>query len=326
MPVDKAVVFRSGSEEERAATIDLPEEAAVVADAPEALKDKAAAYREAFALFLLGKGKATFAAGAHISILAAGPRLDSPDQAAVAKLTRRDDRLDLELVYTSATAMGLLLKRNVTWRPLVQVPVDLPAGTYSLTVTWRAVAALPDGKGLDVMPSVSKYDFVVEDGRKESKPVRVNGVDFIVVADGKVTAPPAGGKQPMELGLRIHNASDNPVVVYDTLRLKVTTADGKDLPFGAAADATRKAKEVPLAPGKDLYLSANAQLVRSADGKTLRLNGSDGFGLFWWCEDLKPGKYLVTADYQIDKSPDPAKPFWLGKVKTDPATFEIVGP
>ena len=44
---------------------------------------------------------------------------------------------------------GARLRRNIRWRPMVQVPLALPAGRYTLEVVWRAVDAVPDGKPLD---------------------------------------------------------------------------------------------------------------------------------------------------------------------------------
>ncbi len=58
--------------------------------------------------------------------------------------------------YTSARARGVELRRNVQWRPLVQVPVELSPGQYELQVTWTAVERLPDGKPMPAVKAMTQ--------------------------------------------------------------------------------------------------------------------------------------------------------------------------
>jgi hypothetical protein len=104
----------------------------------------------------------------------------------------------------------------------------------------------------------------------------------------------------------------------------VTLPDGTPLRTGGGADGTRLAQPFTVQPGKDVVIPTNAFLKWTPDGKTLRLNGQDGTGWFWWFEDLKPGRYLLSAEYARKESPDPAKPAWLGKVTTEAVAFEIL--
>ena len=76
--------------------------------------------------------------------------LDGPDKVRPARLARRGTQIELEILYTAVRLQGASLRRNICWRPLVQVPLQLPAGCYRLKVVWRAVAELPDGKPLEV--------------------------------------------------------------------------------------------------------------------------------------------------------------------------------
>lgn len=76
------------------------------------------------------------------AIVSVGPELDSPDKVHIKRLVRRGDAIELEIVHTKADAVD----RNVPWRPLVEVPLTLPEGKYTVTVTWRAVKSIPDGE------------------------------------------------------------------------------------------------------------------------------------------------------------------------------------
>ena len=85
------------------------------------------------------------------SIVSLGPELDSPDKVHIKRLVRRGDAIELEIVHTKADVVD----RNVPWRPLVEAPLTLPEGNYTVTVTWRAVESVPDGEARpDVEPLV----------------------------------------------------------------------------------------------------------------------------------------------------------------------------
>src|SRR5262249_53985846 len=89
------------------------------------------------------QGNPEVRAGSKLNILAEGPLLCAPDdRVAVQGLVRRPGLLELELFYTRAD----LSKARGYWHPMIQIPVDLPPGPYELSVTWRQVDSLPDGK------------------------------------------------------------------------------------------------------------------------------------------------------------------------------------
>src|SRR5262249_47098163 len=50
----------------------------------------------------------------------------------------------------------------------------------------------------------------------------------------------------------------------------------------------------------------------------------DDTGWFWWC-DLKPGRYLLSAEYDPERDPRPAQPAWGRKVHTEAVAFEVLG-
>ncbi len=140
--------------------------------------------------------------------------------------------------------------------------------------------------------------------------------------------PAVGDERPVDLGLRITNISDKPLTFYNVARLRVTTADGKELPgkFAPAIYARLAPQTIAVDPDKDLTPFFDASLQWTPDGKKLQLNITDYSGNHLSYEDVKPGKYLLTAEYGMGKSSDPTIPFWTGTVKTGPVDFEIVGP
>jgi hypothetical protein len=144
MSLEKSVVHRPARAADRERFDALGEGAVVVRVLPDTLAELAETFSTAAAR------QAAFRAGSPTWLLAAGPVLDGPDAVLPFRLNRRDDRLDLEIRHTSVRASGVPLRRNIRWRPLVQVPLELPPGNYRVTITWRAVAALPDGEALDV--------------------------------------------------------------------------------------------------------------------------------------------------------------------------------
>src|SRR5262249_8846742 len=107
-----------------------------------------------------------------------------------------------------------------------------------------------------------------------------------------------------------------------------TLPDGTRLRRDGGTDLESRMTPYTVEPGKDLALPGNAFLQWTDDGKALVLHGQEntGFycGLYWSFEGLKPGKYLVSAEYTLANSPDPAQPAWVGKVRTPPVEFEVL--
>ncbi|HVS37510.1 MAG TPA: sigma-70 family RNA polymerase sigma factor, partial [Gemmataceae bacterium] len=232
MPIDMAVVYHVGPAQGHYQTADTPEGAALVADRPEGLDDNLQLYFAAFEKGTL-RSRPVPPVGPNLAILAVGPVLHSGeaprsgDEAAAVSLKRHGEELHLEMAY----AEGRIAGKAVPWRPLVQVPVDLAPGSYRLTVTWQARKSLPDGEALrDVAPNRFRGSVVVAEDRQQSKPVRVNGAEFRAFVQARIDAPAVGDERPVDLGLRVADVSDKPLIFPRYPGLKLTTADGKDVP------------------------------------------------------------------------------------------------
>ncbi len=97
-------------------------------------------------------------------ILTPGPVLDGPDKVLVRSVVLRESQVHVEIVHTAVRLQDVPLRRNVRWRPVVEVPLKLPAGRFQIKVTWRAVDGLPDGKPLGPPPASSTLEVEVQPG------------------------------------------------------------------------------------------------------------------------------------------------------------------
>ncbi len=242
-----------------------------------------------------------------------------------------------------------LPKPNAPWRPLVQVPIELNAGRYTLTVPWQVhFHVTPAGFAQNEITITAGQDFAVTSGgRKESKPTRVNGAEFTAFATAQWVAPARGATQDVELGLRVTNISDKEedfsltnldaaslaLPTQDALQwrgaasLALSREDGEILPCRYDCSGSSPAGYASLGAGKDATVPYwtvpyNGRLAWSDDAKTMRLSGTDDSRSHWWFDGLRPGKYLLTVEYENTK----AGAYWQGKVKTEPVDFEIVSP
>jgi hypothetical protein len=161
----------------------------------------------------------------------------------------------------------------------------------------------------------------------ESDKATVADVEFQAVTDAVWTLPAPGKKVPMRLELRITNRSGSPLRfhLFDTLMVRLRSADGRDLHCEAARDATSRGKEwsPPVAAQATFVLPVPAELERRPDG-TLRLSGPDGFGGEWWFDGLRPGRYALRIAYGNDRPrTDAGEPLWAGRVETSAVAVEI---
>ena len=157
MSLEGAVVHRPPHVTDRRAFAALAEAVIVLGNPPAEPSQLAKAFAEAAAT---GRTKLNVSPPVHL--LATGPILDGPDRVLPRRLVRRGDQLDLEILHTAVRLQDVPLRRNIIWRPMVRVPLQLPAGSYRLKVTWRAVAALPDGEPLKSPPRVRTVRFTVQ--------------------------------------------------------------------------------------------------------------------------------------------------------------------
>jgi RNA polymerase sigma factor (sigma-70 family) len=202
------------------------------------------------------------------------------------------------------------------------------AGIYRLHISF--------GKATSNVLTVKVVGKNVRDTTAESKAVRVNGVDCSAFVDKQVRVPAVGTIWPatktdpwLDLGLRVANASDKPIVIYDKLiRYSVSLPDGTPLRMAGGTDEGSRMNPWTIEPGKEMALLGHSFLQWTPEGKTLALYGQENTdfyrGVYWSFEGLKPGKYLLSAEYTLTKSPDPAKPVWLGTVKTHAVEFEVI--
>jgi hypothetical protein len=143
LPLDKAVVHRPPYVTHREAFEKLPEAAVMVQTAPAAPLDLAQCFIEAAAR------KDAFRGPSPAILLATGPMLDGPDKVLPRRLVREGDHITLEVAHTAVRTTGARLMRNIIWRPMVRVPLELPVGRYEIKVIWQPVSAIPDGKNLE---------------------------------------------------------------------------------------------------------------------------------------------------------------------------------
>ena len=122
--------------------LNLPVGVAMVAEPESDLHALASAYRSA-----LNHQSAPPSANAKRSIVAAGPLLDSPDEVQIQECRREGDVITLRIIHTSARLRGAGLRRNIPFRPLVELPVAA-GGRYVVEVGWQAMESLPNGKRL----------------------------------------------------------------------------------------------------------------------------------------------------------------------------------
>jgi RNA polymerase sigma factor (sigma-70 family) len=325
LPVDQAVVHpvRAGWPAARALLLQPGGAAAIPCPPADA--------GELPALFLgartrAKKGALEVRTGFAPTLLVAGLARDSGDRVNVVRLKRRGDRLELELTYTSLLAEGAEFWRNQRWVPLVQVPVELPPGAYQLRVTWSQVLS---GKFPGAVPGPPRHDtvrFTVVAGRPNvSRVVSVKSADFRAAVQPKWRAPREGETTTVDLGLHVHNrsAEERKFSLFDTLSIKLETADGKACRLTGGRNGTKRLPPMVLPAGRAGFVSRQGRL-EWADGK-LRFTWRDGTGGSYSFNDLRPGRYAVRFTYEVRASgPAPGvASFWTGRTETDLVPFEI---
>ena len=168
----------------------------------------------------------------------------------------------------------------------------------------------------------------MERGVLMSGPINVNGAEFQGIADAVWRVPEPGAESDINLGIRITNRRDTELrfKLFDTLRLVLISPQGKSLLYDGGRDGTKAGETVsrPLAPGESLTISRRAQLKWIRNGQSLRLIGSDDFGGIWYFDNLGPGTFELSFEYENKtRGPDNAPPIWIGEVRTSPLKVEI---
>ena len=90
----------------------------------------------------------TPSSNAKRSLVAIGPELEGPDQVQVASCKIENGRIELHLIHTSQELSGGGLRRNVPYRPMVELRLRNEAGPFQVEVDWQAVDSLSSAKPL----------------------------------------------------------------------------------------------------------------------------------------------------------------------------------
>ena len=124
--------------------------------------------------------------------------------------------------------------------------------------------------------------------------------------------------------MRFTNRGDKPLTfsIFDTIRPTLKTADGKALRVDGGRDTTGRREPIVVAAGKSETLRWRARLESPDDGKSFRLSWTDGTGMLWYFDGVRPGKYLLRFEYDHSKNDK----FWTGKATTKDVEFEVVVP
>jgi hypothetical protein len=178
----------------------------------------------------------------------------------------------------------------------------------------------------------------------ESKPVAMNGLEFVAATEDKWHGDFGG---VVQIRLLIHNTTAQPMVfpAFDTFRLFVEDASGKRLGSDYGRDHTAVTKPVMIDPGQTYCLCCGGHLWwRGGSSQPDRLTApgawafsfDDGTGAWNNHSPILPGKYALgfrverTAQEPLlsigGKELPPTLPQWSGDVTTKVVTFEVVGP
>ncbi|MGE3805087.1 MAG: RNA polymerase sigma factor [Gemmataceae bacterium] len=168
LPINKAMVHR----------LDEPRElgqAAVLSHVPQDPKELAARFAACWKT-----GEATVEAGEPMSLLCSIGMLNLPDKVRVRRLTRTGNELHLEIDYTNVVQDGVPLLQNIAYVALVEVPVELPARTYRLHVSWTKVAA-NIGTFKEVPATKQSFAFAVVDPKEGVLPINKAEIHKVLI-------------------------------------------------------------------------------------------------------------------------------------------------
>lgn len=155
-----SVIFRASTLELERSPVKVSEGLTVIPEQPADLERALAAFAAS------SKSGASVRSRGPASIISVGPILDIPDEVEAGELHQRGTALELEIRYTNARLLGVNLRRNVQWRPVVVTPLNLAPGSYDLIVTWRPVKQLPSTRLEDlalVAPTVQRLSVRASD-------------------------------------------------------------------------------------------------------------------------------------------------------------------
>jgi RNA polymerase sigma factor (sigma-70 family) len=164
----------------------------------------------------------------------------------------------------------------------------------------------------------------VPEGYAASKAVRVGDVELQAVAQKKRLVAEPGSEGSIDLGVRFTNRGDRPLTfsLFDTIRPALKTAAGKALQVGGGRNGTRRVEPITVAPGKSEMVRWRARLELVKGGKSFRLGWTDGTGMLWYFDGVRPGRYLLRFEHDHPRNDR----FWTGKATTNDVELEIITP
>jgi hypothetical protein len=175
----------------------------------------------------------------------------------------------------------------------------------------------------------------------KSKPVKVNGLEFVATTQSKWVGRASGTVRSLEIQLLITNKSGHDVIfpLFDTFFLEMIDPNGFKVPIGGGRDGTIPLPPVLIRAGETFCVARKAQLSwkvahtdspRDFDGKSGTLTYWDGTGSVWNFRSLEPGIYTLAFSIQSDKAAAEemkkwaGPPVWSGKARTKDLSFEIM--
>jgi len=158
--------------------------------------------------------------------------------------------------------------------------------------------------------------------------VEVDGIGFSPIIDRTWRIPPRGKQMPVNMALRItnHKKEMQRFYLFETIDLVLISERGNKIPIDSGRDRILPGTDVtPLLPSGGSYSVSHFHAVLRHHDGVLRIEGTDGFGGYWYFAGLRPGKYWIQMHYCYTgkESIRPNAPTWTGEVMTDPVSVEI---
>ncbi len=169
---------------------------------------------------------------------------------------------------------------------------------------------------------------------RESKPVTVKGVRFVLAAECEWKA--GKGSVPIDIQLRITNLSQEDMLfhTFDTFGFVIKDRDGKRMMTRGGRDITYFTRPLLIPKGASYSLCRKAELRWNAEDKANELFYSDGTGSEVVYGPFGPGQYKLAFWYGVSSNPplkgllrperkkgDPMT--WIGEVVTEELVIDV---
>lgn len=165
----------------------------------------------------------------------------------------------------------------------------------------------------------------VDDSVISSKPVVVDGAEFVLSCAKVWVAPRKRGRSRNDLSLTITNrsAKSQTFSLFDTIRIVLKDAGGKALHDIGGRNGMKPGTTTtqPLVKGESYVVRLPAFLAEK--NGAWHVQGDDGFGGIWLFDGLRPGKYSLSAHYDSTQFTDRSRSVWRGSARTQPVEIEV---